>query len=262
MTGSLRLFFICLGLLSFVDDAFAQANASCGHEMTLRLDYIFSGTDGTADISLDEMSCFDGWAGRRHNMDSVALRGNGQICMRDNSSGEVLYRQSFSTLFQEWQATEEATRVRRSFENVFLLPMPDVPVTVRVELYGFRGGISASVEHEVNPGDILIRHLKGSPAPHKYLLRSGSEADCIDVAIVAEGYDASEAEVFYSDAAARWRLSLHMSLSADIVTGSISLLWHSSLRKAASAFLLRDSGRIRPSARISAHFIQTAILRP
>ncbi len=203
MTGSLRLFFICLGLLYFVGgDAFAQANASCGHEMTLRLDYIFSGTDSTADISLDEMSCFDGWAGRRHNMDSVALRGNGQICMRDNRSGEVLYRQSFSTLFQEWQATEEATKVRRSFENVFLLPMPDAPVTVRVELYGFRGGISASVEHEVNPGDILIRHLKGSPAPHKYLLRSGSEADCIDVAIVAEGYAASEAEVFYADAAA------------------------------------------------------------
>ena len=74
-------------------------------DKTLRVDYIFSGTDKTQEISLDEMSCFDGWAGRRCNTDSVAVRGNGQISMTDAATGKVLYRQSFSTLFQEWQTT-------------------------------------------------------------------------------------------------------------------------------------------------------------
>lgn len=50
-------------------------------DKTLRVDYIFSGTDKTQEISLDEMSCFDGWAGRRCNTDSVAVRGNGQISL-------------------------------------------------------------------------------------------------------------------------------------------------------------------------------------
>ena len=82
---------------------------------TLRVDYIFSGTDKSQEISLDELSCFDGWAGRRVNLDKAPLRGNGQIRMYEKETGNVLYTQSFSTLFKEWQTTEEATRVRKSF---------------------------------------------------------------------------------------------------------------------------------------------------
>ena len=102
-------------------------------DRTLRVDYIFSGTDKSQEISLDEMAVFDGWAGRRVNLDQAPLRGNGQISMKNAATGEVLYVQSFSTLFQEWQTTEEATRVRKSFENVFLLPMPSARAVVKVE---------------------------------------------------------------------------------------------------------------------------------
>lgn len=167
---------------------------------TLRLDYIFTGSARSSEISLDEMSCFAGWAGRRHNMDSVALRGNGQIRVSDLATGKVLYKQSFSTLFQEWQATEEATRVRRSFENVFLVPMPSERAEVMVEIYDFYGNVSASLKHVVDPHDILIRQSVASPAPHRYMLHNGSPEECIDVAIVAEGYTESEAEQFYLDA--------------------------------------------------------------
>ena len=169
-------------------------------DRTLRVDYIFSGTDKSQEISLDEMSCFDGWAGRKVNLDEAPLKGNGQICIVDEGSGKVLFRQSFSTLFQEWQTTEEATHVRKAFENVFLLPMPSEPAVVKVELYDFRGNVSSSLSHRVDPEDILIRRLNPQSAPHKYLLNSGSVDKCIDVAIVAEGYTAEEVEKFYRDA--------------------------------------------------------------
>ena len=93
-------------------------------DQTLRIDYIFSGDARQQEISVDELRSFDGWAGRQHHLDTVPLRGNGQITMRDAASHKVLYKNSFSTLFQEWLGTEEATRTRRAFENVFLLPMP------------------------------------------------------------------------------------------------------------------------------------------
>jgi len=172
----------------------------CAQDKTLRVDYIFSGTDKSVEISLDEMSCFDGWAGRRVNLDEVPVRGNGQISLTDVASGEVLYRQSFSSLFQEWQTTEEATRVRKSFENVFLLPMPDAQAKVRVELYDFWGNVSASLTHIVDPGDVLIRKMAPQVPQHEYLLKSGSPEDKIDVVIVAEGYTAEESEMFYNDA--------------------------------------------------------------
>ena len=169
-------------------------------EQTLRVDYMFSGTDKSVEISLDEMSRFDGWAGRRTNLKEVPVRGNGQICMTDVQTGDTLYRMSFSTLFQEWQTTEEATKVRKSFENVFLLPMPTTKAKVNVHLYDFFGNIVASLNHIVDPSDILIRHLNPQAPEHRYLLQSGAPAEKIDVAIVAEGYTAEEMDMFYADA--------------------------------------------------------------
>ena len=174
--------------------------ALSAQEQTLRVDYIFSGTDKSVEISLDEMSRFDGWAGRRNNLKEVPVRGNGQICMTDAQTGDTLYRMSFSTLFQEWQTTEEATKVRKSFENVFLLPMPSVKAKVNVHLYDFFGNIVASLNHDVDPSDVLIRNLRPEAPEHRYLLKSGTPEEKIDVAIVAEGYTAEEMSTFYADA--------------------------------------------------------------
>ncbi len=190
-------------------------------EATLRVDYIFSGTDKECWIAVDELNRLEGWAGRRRRMQDVPLRGNGQVCMTEAASGDTLYRMSFSTLFQEWQATEEATRLSKSFENVFLLPMPAVPVNVTVELYDFHNKVVATMTHPVDPKDILIRPKGGfkeddvlryaagggsarSPKgiPARYTHYSGSPAECIDVVILAEGYSASEADVFFADARA------------------------------------------------------------
>ena len=177
-----------------------QAFGLMAQDRTLRVDYIFSGTDKTQEIALDEMSSFEGWAGRSVNLDKVPVRGNGQISLTDKVSGKVLYRQSFSTLFQEWQTTEEATRLRKAFENVFLLPMPSAEAEIKVELYDFMGNVSASLTHTADPSDILIRHVDPVAPPHKYILQSGSPQEKIDVALVAEGYTALETELFYEDA--------------------------------------------------------------
>ena len=179
--------------------AFAQLQ-----DRTLRVDYIFSGTDTRASISLASLSSFNTWAGRRVNMDKVPLKGNGQICMTDAASGQVLYRMSFSTLFQEWQATEEATRVTKAFENVFLLPMPSAPVNVTVELFDLRGRPAASLTHPVDPSDILIRPIGTNPPPTVDIHRSGSPADCIDIVMIPEGYTADELGAFLDDCTAAW----------------------------------------------------------
>ena len=169
-------------------------------DRTLRVDYIFTGTDKTCSIALDQLSCFDGWAGRRVNLDRLALRGNGQIRMHDAQTGRLLYCNSFSTLFQEWQATEEATQVQKSFENVFLLPMPSVPVDVTVVLFDFHENIVGRLSHRVDPADILIRRIGAEPAPTRDILRSGTPQECIDVVILPEGYTAGEMDLFFRDA--------------------------------------------------------------
>ena len=141
---------------------------------------------------MDGMSRSDGWAGRRHNLDTLPLRGNGQIIMTDLENGNVLYMNSFSSLFQEWQTTEESVHVRKSFENVFLVPMPVSKARVEIRLFDFYGSVCASLCHIVDPEDILIRKAFPASDQSRYLMK--------DVAIVAEGYTSDEMEKFYEDA--------------------------------------------------------------
>lgn len=170
-------------------------------DKTLRVDYYFTGSANLQEIWLDELSSLPGWSGRKHNLQEVPLTGYGQVTMRDLESGKVIYRTSFSTLFQEWLETDEARHTQKGFENTFLLPYPKQPVEVEVTLLDKRLQQHACMRHKVNPNDILI-HAKGTAniTPHKYLLQSGATDKCIDVAILAEGYTKEEMGTFYQDA--------------------------------------------------------------
>lgn len=169
---------------------------------TLRLDYIFSGDATHTEISLSKMSKLSGWWGRKVNTDKLFLRGNGIITLRDSATHKILYTTSFSTLFSEWQSTEEAQNARKAFENVFLVPMPKTKAYVTVELIDKSDNLSASYTHYIDPSDILIRPLT---SPYtldrcRYMHKGGDSYNVIDVAIVGEGYTKDEIETFYSDA--------------------------------------------------------------
>ena len=170
-------------------------------DATLRLDYIFSGAYHDCDIAVAGIYKLDGWAGRRLNMKELAVQGDGQLTMTDAATGDTLYRMSFCTLFQEWLGTEEAHRTRKSFENVFLVPMPAAPVNVNVRLLDSRNRVSAEFSHPVDPADILIDPVDVSGKPECRLLHGdGNSRDRIDVVIMAEGYDRNDTGKFYSDA--------------------------------------------------------------
>ncbi len=180
----------------------AQAFSDYFADKTLRIDYIFTGNAAKQEICLDELSSLPSWAGRKQHLSELPLQGNGQIVMRDKASGTIIYKTSFSSLFQEWLETDEAKVVTKGFENSFLVPYPLRPAEIETTLLDPRRNIRTSIRHIVNPDDILI-HQKGTDhiTPHKYLQQSGTTEKCIDVAILAEGYTIEEMDTFYKDAA-------------------------------------------------------------
>ncbi len=168
---------------------------------TLRIDYIFSGNAKQQYISIDELSQLPVWAGRQQHLADLILSGNGEIEMRDLTSKEIIYRNSFSTLFQEWLTMEEAQKVSKSFEGTFLLPYPLNPVEIKILLKDNRGKETAYLKHIVDPNDILIRKRgEKHVTPHKYILQSGTPKDRIDIVILGEGYREEEINLFYDDA--------------------------------------------------------------
>lgn len=168
---------------------------------TLRVDYIFSGDATKQYICVDELSQLPTWAGRQHKLSELPLKGNGQIYMRDATTKQLIYATSFSSLFQEWLSTDEAKETVKGFENTFLLPYPKQLAEVEIVLQDMNQKVIATLKHLVRPDDILI-HKRGIShvTPYKYIVRNGDETDCIDVAILAEGYTQNEMEQFYKDA--------------------------------------------------------------
>lgn len=187
--------------LSLCGHAFAQNFDDYFVDKTLRLDYIFTGNADKQDICLDELSSLPQWAGRHTHLSELPLAGNGEITMKDKATGKVIYRTSFSSLFQEWLGEKEAKVLTRGFENTFLVPYPKQPAEITVTLKDAYQKPSATLTHEVNPKDILIHQRgTGNLTPYRYLWKGGSSEKCIDVAIMAEGYSAKDEALFYKDA--------------------------------------------------------------
>ena len=180
-------------------------------DRTLRLDYVFAGDASRQELYVDQLSQLPRWFGRRTRLAELPLAGNGQITVRAHRSQQVIYRHAFSTLFQEWLATDEAKHVRRSFENVFLVPFPRDTVDVTVELFDFHSRVQASMTHTISPTDILISHkgegtktphagmtnaargdgqrrTRGFQTPYVTLQKAADTTRCIHIAYVPEGY--------------------------------------------------------------------------
>lgn len=168
---------------------------------TLRIDYTFSGDVNHQEIYLDKLNSIPRWYGKRFRLDKVPVEGNGQIWVTDPHSQRVIYKNSFSTLFQEWLSYDEAKTVKRSFENVFLVPMPKDTVEVTVALMNNRREVMTKFTHTVVPTDILIRKTGASMVtPYETLQQAADTNRCIHIAFVAEGYLEDEMPTFIKDA--------------------------------------------------------------
>ena len=167
---------------------------------TLRLDYVFCGDNAHQAIYFQQALRTSEWAGRRKNLSEPLLEGNGQIRVLDPETGECLYANSFSTLFQEWQVTEEALHVQRAFENCFQVPFPKRPVDIEVFLLDTHRKRSSYLKHRIDPSDILIRKVADNGLRSSVIWQVGALEKTIDIVVVSDGYLPFEEATFYGDA--------------------------------------------------------------
>ena len=188
-------------LLAFAMNAAAQDFNTYFTDKTLRIDYNFSGNAKEQHIAVDELKLSPRWYGKRKRLAEIPMEGNGQITVKDHKSGTTIYRNSFSTLFQEWLSYPEAETTSKAFENVFLVPMPKDTVDITIDLRNNRREVVASLTHQVAPSDILIRHIgERNVTPYETLLQAKDTTKCIHIAFLAEGYQQHEMPTFINDA--------------------------------------------------------------
>lgn len=190
---------VFLTTVSFGEALSADFNENF-RDSTLRIDYVFGGGPSGLRLMLDSQSKQKGWAGRRHKLDEVPTAGNGTIIVTDPQTGETLYTNSFSSLFQEWIYTPEVKEKDMAFENSFLVPLPMKEADITVSLRSNRHDEIGRITHRYRPDDELIAVRGENPTPHKYVHRGGDSSEAIDIAILAEGYMQEEMDTFLNRA--------------------------------------------------------------
>lgn len=192
-------FVLCLFMSANVN---AQEFNTAFSDSTLRIDYIFSGNANQQHIAVDQLNVMPRWYGKKQRLAELPMEGNGQITVRDHHTKRTLYRNSFSTLFQEWLTYDEAKHTSRAFENVFLVPMPKDTVDITVTLNDNRRETTTQLTHTVAPSDILIKRIgERNCTPFETLQTAQDTSRCIHIAFLAEGYRTDEMDIFLKDAA-------------------------------------------------------------
>ena len=200
MNKNLRFSSLALLLVAFTLTAGAQEFKRFFTDNTLRINCIFAGNAKEQHIFIDNMSEMPRWYGRTAHLGEYPVEGNTQFELTDHKTGQTIYRNSLSTLFQEWQTYPEAERTNRSFENVILVPMPKDTVDLHIYMKNNRREVVAKLDETIAPKDILISKLSNATTPYDVIQSAADSAHCINIAFLAEGYTNEEMPKFVAEA--------------------------------------------------------------
>lgn len=184
--------FLCIVFLLCVSFGFVA-----GQKMTMRVDLYLAGVMDSCEVKVDDVCYFDGWSGPISYEEDEMVKGNMVYSLYDASSGELVYRDGFSSLYCEWATMEYKDKdLKQEFEHVLLMPYWGSGVRLVIECR--RQGILEVVFDEVIDESKVkkISALKGVLVEH---LQMSNSSRSLDVAILAEGYTEAEKVKFRSE---------------------------------------------------------------
>jgi hypothetical protein len=170
---------------------------------TMRLDYYHSGNASQELFSVDRIVIEPlPWPGSllSQAVDETNL-GKYLFEVVDRSTNRVVFSRGFASIYGEWETTEEAARVNRTFHESLRFPAPETPVQVVLKKRDADNAFREIWSTLVDPEDRFIDRSK--PAPPGALIeieKNGESATKVDFLILGDGYTASELAKFEKDA--------------------------------------------------------------
>lgn len=169
------------------------------YQKTMRMDYLHVGEKDNEEIVFDELIEEPIWGGNKVNLIDTLNLGNHFFEVFDKESNKLIYSRGFSSLFQEWQSTEEAKKYRKSFNETIIFPFPIKIVVVRFYSRDYHNVFQLVHELDIDPANYFIRKEQRHIYPNFKVHYSGNPNEKLDILILPEGYDRSEIDSFKVD---------------------------------------------------------------
>ena len=187
------VFFVLLSL---------RATVVAATPSTMRLDYYHTGNATQEMFSVDRVVIEPlPWPGNpQKNIDETNL-GKYLFEVRDRTTNRLLYSRGFASIYGEWETTDEAKNVNRTFHESLRFPAPQAPVQIVLKKRDSNNAFREIWSTIVDPKDMFVDTAKpASPGPLIEIQKSGDPADKVDFLILGDGYTAAERGKFEKDA--------------------------------------------------------------
>jgi hypothetical protein len=166
---------------------------------TLRIDYYHTGDSANDYYSIDELKEEPYWGGSHVNLIDKFNYGSYKAEVFDDSSEKEIYSRTYSTLFHEWQTTEEARKTTKTFSETFVMPFPKRSVTVEFFSRDWENNFIKKFTYKVDPDDYFIKTERDNQYDSFKVKYSGDPSQKIDIVIIPEGYTKDEMDKFKED---------------------------------------------------------------
>ncbi len=201
----MRHFLLCTVLVLTVsgtiraDEPFARYFS----DATMRVDYYHTGTKGEERFSLDRIYKEGAWPGSHTQLLDTLNLGEFLARVYDRSTNVLLYSRGFSSMFQEWQTTDEAAAgAYRTFEETIRMPYPKRAVQLTIARRDKRMVFHDLFSMTINPDDptVVIKEKPATPFPVVPLMVNGPSSEKVDILILGDGYAKEDLPKFRKDA--------------------------------------------------------------
>jgi hypothetical protein len=187
-------------ILIFISISYSQINFDDYFEnKTLRLDYFHTGDKENDHYSFDELIEEPYWGGSKVNLIDKFNYGRYKFEVYDAAINKLIYSRGYSTIFNEWQTTEEAKHTVKTFSETVVFPFPKKPVVVKFYSSNRKNEWIKKFDYEVNPENYFIKTERVDEYKNFEVLDSGDPSTKVDIVIIPEGYTEEEMEIFKND---------------------------------------------------------------
>jgi hypothetical protein len=161
---------------------------------TMRVDYYHSGGTAAEMFSLDRVVLEPlSWPGNMARAIDDTNLGKYLFEVHDSASGKLLYSRGFSSVYGEWETTDEAKKLNRAFGESLRFPAPEKPVQIVLRKRDAQNHWVEAWKLDVDPKDMFIeRSTPPSAGPLIEIEKHGESADKVDFLILGDGYTAAE----------------------------------------------------------------------